>query len=287
MLQYLKMRVYRDAEDTEGREATLEYVVNRLMYGGSYTAVTFSGTFPRGERSDDAFEVHTGLIALHLLYLPVKTMPEVLEKLRRLPGFVLAFRPPREVAILSCIFRVDPLPRDPAEHVNAFEAVKAALRDLKRAHRFTIANRGANCSDLSYIRQDAQSIKNYSAEPFVWRYETPQDIQQHVPVAADSAGNEGQEQTLIGLRPEDLTASHSIQDFQRVVGCSYEYARQLWHQAGGKEYRDSKETELVDGIQKLDAEGHSQRAIAEILGIKRNKVRRVLNEIRGRKCNTS
>ena len=181
MLQYLKMSVYRDAEDTEGKTATLEYVVNRLMYGGPYTAVAFRGTFPPGDRSDTAIESHTGLIALHLLYLPVKTIPEVLEKLRRLPGFVLAFRPPREVAILSCIFRVDPLPSDPAEHVNAFEAVKAVLRDLKREHRFTIANRGANCSDLSYIRQDTQYIKNYHAKSFVWHRNTPQDVQQQVP----------------------------------------------------------------------------------------------------------
>ena len=91
MLRYLKMRVYRDAEDTEGKAVMLEYVVNGLMYyGGSYTVVTFSGTFPPRDRSDNALEIHTGLIALHLLYLPVKTIPEVLEKLRRLSGFVLA-----------------------------------------------------------------------------------------------------------------------------------------------------------------------------------------------------
>ena len=98
---------------------------------------------------------------------------------------------------------------------------------------------------------------------------------------------EDPQETLTELRRENLTAAHSIQDFQRVFGCFYEYARRLWHQAGGKKYRESKDTELVEHIQKLDEEGHSQRAIAEILGIKRNKVRRVLEEIRGRKCNTS
>ena len=82
MLQYLKMRVYPDAEDTESKEVMLEYVVNRLMYGGSYTAVTFSGTFPPGDRSDNAFEVHTGLIALHLLYLPVETFSKNYEDCR-------------------------------------------------------------------------------------------------------------------------------------------------------------------------------------------------------------
>ena len=186
MLQYLKMRVYRNAEDTEGKEATLEYVVHRIMYGGPYTAVTFSGIFEPGERSAASLENHTGLIGLHLRNLPVKTIRVLLERLRGLPGFVLAFRPPREVAILSVVVRVDPVPRDPAKHVRAFEAAKANLRDRTRGHRFTIDNRGADCSDLSYIQQDFNAIKSYHALPFVWCCDTPQEMQQQA-VAVDKS----------------------------------------------------------------------------------------------------
>ena len=286
MRRSLKMSVYRNAEDTERKQVTLEYVVHRIMYGGPYTAVTFSGIFPPGQRSANAIESHTGLIGLHLVNFSVKTIPLILEKLRRRPGIVLVFRPPQAVAVLSCVVRVDPLPRDPAEHVSAFEAAKAHLRDLTHGHRLKIDNRGADCSDLSYIQQDFNHISNYHAIPLIWHRDTPREIQQQVPTVSGDA-NTDQEHTPTQLHREDLTEAHSIQDFQRVMGCSYEYARQHWHKAGGKKYRESKEAELASRIRRLKEEGHSQRAIAEIVGIKRNKVRRVLKNRRGRNCNTS
>ena len=204
MLQYKKMCIYRNAEDTEGKPVTLEYVVNRIMYGGSYRAVTFSGIFPPGQRRAAAIESHTGLVALHLKSLAVKAIPEFIKRLQRLSGVVLAFRPPRAVALLSCVLHVDPVPRDAAEHARAFQAVKVHVRYLTPWYRFKINDSGSDCSDLSYITQDFHHVKNYNAIPVTWEREAPQEIQHQASISNSDE--------IEGLCPEDLTAAHSIQD---------------------------------------------------------------------------
>ena len=77
-------------------------------------------------------------------------------------------------------------------------------------------------------------------------------------------------------RAAALTADNTIADFQEVYGCSYEYARQLWHKAGGQESKDNTKTELVRRAQELRDQGLSYRKIGKTLDIHEAKIRRLL-----------
>lgn len=75
---------------------------------------------------------------------------------------------------------------------------------------------------------------------------------------------------------EALTAENTIEDFQRVYDCGREKARQLWHEAGGKEHKEDTDTQLLEQILKMKAEGIGERKIASKLGISYGKVRSLL-----------
>ena len=77
-------------------------------------------------------------------------------------------------------------------------------------------------------------------------------------------------------RAEALTAENTIADFQAVYGCSHEYARRLWHKAGGKASADKAEAEIIRRAQQMLDEGLSQRKTADVLGISRRKLTRLL-----------
>lgn len=74
-----------------------------------------------------------------------------------------------------------------------------------------------------------------------------------------------------------LTAENTIADFQEAYGCTYERARQLWHEACGKESKDDVETALAKQVFKLK-DNNSIRKIATTLGISRGKVERILKQ---------
>ena len=71
---------------------------------------------------------------------------------------------------------------------------------------------------------------------------------------------------------ESLTAENTIADFQEVYGCSYEKARQFWHDKGGKETAIVNDAELTDRIRELLNQGYSQRNAAKLLNIKLGKL---------------
>ena len=75
---------------------------------------------------------------------------------------------------------------------------------------------------------------------------------------------------------EALTAENTIEDFQSVYDCGREKARQLWHEAGGKEHKEDTDTQLLEQILKMKAEGIGERKIASKLGISYGKVRSLL-----------
>ena len=75
-----------------------------------------------------------------------------------------------------------------------------------------------------------------------------------------------------------LTGANSITDWMRVYGCSYEYARRLWIQAGGKQHQDAKDAQDLQRILKLKAQ-HPQlgeRKIAKQLSLSYGGVRKLL-----------
>ena len=80
----------------------------------------------------------------------------------------------------------------------------------------------------------------------------------------------------VEARAAALTAKNIIADFQKVYGCSYERARQLWHEAGGKASAEEAEAEIIRHAQQMLDDGLSQRKTAEALGISRRKLTRLL-----------
>ena len=76
----------------------------------------------------------------------------------------------------------------------------------------------------------------------------------------------------------ELTAENTIAEFQSVYGCTYEYARQLWHEAGGKAHKDDTDAELVKSVLEMKAQGIGERKIATELGISYGKVRSIIKE---------
>ena len=81
---------------------------------------------------------------------------------------------------------------------------------------------------------------------------------------------------LAEQRAAALTTENTIEEWQEVLGCSYEYARQLWHKAGGKESKDDAEAFIVRRVLELKDKNISIRKIASELGISRGKVEGIL-----------
>ena len=79
-------------------------------------------------------------------------------------------------------------------------------------------------------------------------------------------------------RAAALTAENTIADFQAVYGCSHEYARLLWHKAGGQEHKVDKHNELVQRVFEMKNKNISIRKIASELGISRGKVEGILKQ---------
>lgn len=77
-----------------------------------------------------------------------------------------------------------------------------------------------------------------------------------------------------------LTAENSILDFQHAYGCSYERARQLWHEAGGKQHKDTETAELHQHARHLhEQEGLTFQEIADKLGKNKSTIARWLSPV--------
>lgn len=78
--------------------------------------------------------------------------------------------------------------------------------------------------------------------------------------------------------PMPLTRENTIEDFQEFYGCSYEWARQLWHDAGGQAHRADTQEQLLRRIHPLQAQQIPDTTIATELGISRGKVQYLLKK---------
>jgi len=75
-----------------------------------------------------------------------------------------------------------------------------------------------------------------------------------------------------------LTAENSILDFQNAYGCSYERARQLWTEAGGKQHKDAEDAELRQHARHLHEEAKlTLQEIADKLGKDKSTISRWLS----------
>ena len=79
-------------------------------------------------------------------------------------------------------------------------------------------------------------------------------------------------------RTAELTAENTIADFQEVYGCSYERARQLWHEAGGSDAKDETDTALYEQIHALKTEKLSDSKIAKNLDISRGRLQALVKK---------
>jgi len=79
-------------------------------------------------------------------------------------------------------------------------------------------------------------------------------------------------------RAETLTGENTIAEWQEALGCSHEKARQLWHQAGGKAYKDDVDAEIERRVLEMKAQKIGERKIGKELDISYGKVRYILNK---------
>ena len=86
-------------------------------------------------------------------------------------------------------------------------------------------------------------------------------------------------------RAAALTAEDTIEDFQDVYGCSYEYARQLWHKVGGKDATDKENAERISRLRKMQDAGLSLRKMSQATGIPKSTIDRILKSVPN--CNNS
>ena len=83
---------------------------------------------------------------------------------------------------------------------------------------------------------------------------------------------------LAEQRAAALTTENTIAEWQNVLGCSYEYARQLWHKAGGKDSKDDAEAALAKRVLEMKTQNIGERKIATELGISYGKVRSIVKK---------
>ena len=194
--------VYRNSSDTVGVSVRLESVIERIRDGKrgldaktemcnllaatdpaaykSYKetklpAVTFAGIFPRRKRQAAHLEKHSGLVVLDIDGLTAEQLPDVLVAFAQDPRVRLAFISPSGAGV-KVIVRVDPIPKNDAEHQTAWRACVDDFEILSEEHGFEIDPSGKDVSRLCYLAQDTQAIVNPNPSPITW---DPKDVYLH------------------------------------------------------------------------------------------------------------
>ena len=113
---------------------------------------------------------------------------------------------------------------------------------------------------------------------FVARHVTDVDIQQ-VETNRDTQTRETVEaESEVAPVAAKMTRANTIVEFQEVYGGSYERARQLWHEAGGKEHKDDVDAELRARARDMRDQDMTLEQIANILGKNKSTISRWLKE---------
>ena len=114
-------------------------------------------------------------------------------------------------------------------------------------------------------------VARHATDVDIQQVETNRDTQTRETVEAES------EVALVAVRKvSSLTAVNTIAEFQEVYGCSYERARQLWHEAGGKEHKDDIDAELRASARDMRDQDMTLEQIANILEKNKSTISRWL-----------
>ena len=190
------LSVYRNATDTQGVQVSFDSVIARIRTGrngldektrvanalaqtavtaedkkkyrdfkeSDFLAVTWSGTFPKGQRLHASLQKHSGYVVLDID--DTRDLGSVLADFAQNPHVRFAFVSPSGQGVKPVI-PVSPVPRTPEEHTHAFFAVLDAfdeyvLRDPIQLKAQKEANR------LCFLAHDPNPVDNPNAIPIEW-----------------------------------------------------------------------------------------------------------------------
>ena len=187
----ITLSIYQSANNSStGKTCTLESVVKRIRDGNNrliaktekcrqlaqadkkayrkykesnIPATTFSGMFDI--RQAEKLKTHSGLITIDLDDCDVA---DVMSQVTQMPECVFAYRSPSGQGV-KAVFAVDPIPKNDAEHKDAFNAVKTKIE-----HIAEVDASGKDVSRLCLLAYDPQAFYNPSpAQHFTW---TPEPV---------------------------------------------------------------------------------------------------------------
>ena len=189
-----RVSVYRNSYDIAGITASLDAVIKRIQIGDKgldektrycnalaitepkkykaykekeLPAVTFSGTFPKGQRKAQRLLHHSGQVIIDIDGLTTEQIPYLLAELAQMPQVVLAFVSPSGLGI-KVVVSVDPIPRNDLEHKGAYQACLDFFDDLATEYRFSIDTSGKDCSRLCYLAYDPRAIVHTDTPKIDW-----------------------------------------------------------------------------------------------------------------------
>ena len=133
----------------------------------SFSAVTFSGTFPKGKRKAQHLIAHSGLVTIDIDGLSAEQIPQLLAELAQMPHVVLAFISPSGLGI-KVVVRVDPIPVNDLEHKGAYQACLDFFENLTLEYGFEIDTSGKDCSRLCYLAHDPLAVYHENTPVIDW-----------------------------------------------------------------------------------------------------------------------
>ena len=206
-----QVSIYRNTKDTKGVVVSLDAVIKRIRDGAKgldektryanalaqtdrekyrdYKAselpgVTFGGVFM--QRKAEKLSIHSGRCVIDIDNCDVGF---VMAGLSQLPQTEIAFVSPSAEGV-KAVCRVDPVPKDAAEHKIAWAACRDVLEDLLGAVEVDAS--GSDVSRLCFLAHDPQLIYNPDAIGIEWDPSEFSNEQQ----ASDGEGRVGGTQAM-------------------------------------------------------------------------------------------
>ena len=196
--------VYNGVTDTDGVHVSMETVIQRIVTGErglaektshlnhlyqhdfdaydrekvDLPAVTWSGTFPAGQRKAESLIDHSGYIVLDIDN--DIDLDKVRSDLKVHPNVAFAFISPSGTGIKPVV-RVDPVPQNAAEHKAAFDAVLAVFSEYAEQDPTKLpAQRDPN--RLCFLAHDPTAVdRRDTASPVEWTIPVESSGQLEVP----------------------------------------------------------------------------------------------------------
>lgn len=223
-----QLSAYRNSYDTSDKDVSFGAVASRIRTGArgldektrmchllaatdtdaykaykekELLAVTFAGTFPRGQRKAAQLAVHSSRVVLDIDHLCEPDIPGLLSELAQLQQVNLAFISPSGKGI-KVVVPVSPTPKNDAEHKTAWAACVDFFEALADEYGFQIDASGKDCSRLCYLAHDPLSIVHAEISPIAW---DPEDVYLHTSDLEDYAHTDADTSSLRAfLKSQDV-----------------------------------------------------------------------------------